>query len=81
MKRLDQKVKVIAQFNGNGGVYPLYLDFSGSYIKLKKPDAIWKERVGRTLITHFSSSDGANRYILSFNHETLEWKLEEIIYE
>jgi hypothetical protein len=78
METLDKKITVIARFNGNGGTYPIYLKFSNSYIKLKTPDAIWKERVGRNFITRFSVSDGANRYILALNHETLEWKLEAI---
>ncbi|MEO0238980.1 MAG: hypothetical protein ABIM45_03515 [candidate division WOR-3 bacterium] len=81
MENLNRKVNVIARFNGTGEVYPIYIEFSGSLVKLRKPDAVWKERVGRNLITRFSSSDGANRYILAFNHETLEWKLEGIIYE
>uniref|UniRef100_A0A7C2K413 Uncharacterized protein n=1 Tax=candidate division WOR-3 bacterium TaxID=2052148 RepID=A0A7C2K413_UNCW3 len=81
MEPLNQKINVIARFNSAGTVYPIYIELSGNLIKLKKPDAIWKERVGRNLITRFSSSDGANRYILAFNHETLEWKLEVIIDE
>ncbi|MDI6851614.1 MAG: hypothetical protein QMD82_06755 [bacterium] len=81
METLNRKVNVIARFNSAGTVYPVYIEFSGNLIKLKKPDATWKERVGRNLITRFSSSDGINRYILALDHETLEWKLEGIIHE
>ncbi|MGB9823671.1 MAG: hypothetical protein ACPLN0_02850 [Candidatus Hydrothermia bacterium] len=81
MERINKRVTVIAKFNGSSSLYPLYMEFSGSLIKLKKPDAVWKERIGRNLITRFSVSDGVNRYILALNHETLEWKLEVIISE
>lgn len=81
MERIDKRVTVIAKFNGNSSFYPLYMEFSGSLIKFKKPDAVWKERIGRNLITRFSVSDGVNRYILALNHETMEWKLEVVISE
>ena len=81
MERINKQVTVIAKFKGNSSLYPLYIEFSGSLIKLKKPDAVWKERIGRNLITRFSVSDGVNRYILALNHETLEWKLEVVISE
>lgn len=81
MERIDKKVSITAKFTGNSSIYPLYMEYSGYTIKLKKPDAIWKERIGRNLITRFSVSDGVNRYILALNHETLEWKLETIINE
>lgn len=78
MERIDKRVSVIVRFNGRGGVYPVYINLSGNYVKLKKPDAVWKERMGRNFITHFSTTDGINRYILALNHETLEWTLETL---
>lgn len=79
MEKVNKRVAVIAKFTERQGIYPIYLEYGGNIIKLKKPDALWRERIGRNLITRFSVSDGANRYILALDHETLEWKLETII--
>jgi len=78
MEKLHERVSVRAFFDGRGKIIPLSIYWMGRNLKLSKPDAIWKEKIGNSLISYFSVSDGVNRFILSFNHETLEWRIEEV---
>jgi len=78
MEKLHERVSVRAFFDGRGKIIPLSIYWMGRNLKLLKPDAIWREKIGNSLRSYFSVSDGVNRFILSFNHETLEWRIEEV---
>lgn len=74
---LDEPVQVGAVFK-KGGVFPRWFLYRGSRVTVKELTFCWKERAGRSLLHHFSVSDGINLYDLVFQAENLAWKLESI---
>ncbi len=59
-------------------VYPYFFKWQNRIYKISKIGLHHTTRVGQTLFHIFSVSDGENFFRLSFNTETLFWKLEEI---
>ena len=59
-------------------VYPYFFKWQNRIYKINQVGLHHTERVGRILFHIFSVTDGSNFFRLSFNTETLFWKLEEI---
>lgn len=77
---VNESVKVGAVFERNSIKLRWFL-WRNRRLDVKEVNYVWKAREGETMITYFSVSDGGASYLLSFNHRTLEWKLEKVYAE
>lgn len=58
-------------------VIPLNFQWGGRIYDNLRLNLVYKERQGRTTLTYFCVDDGVNYFKLSFNGESLEWRVEE----
>lgn len=72
---LNEKIKVGAVFR-NGTVFPKWFQNKNRKVRVKEITYTWKKRDGDNTFLHFSVTDGATLYELSFQPDTLSWNLE-----
>lgn len=77
---IEQSVKVGAVFDG-AQLRPKWFIWKNMRREIKGVNYKWESKTGNTLLSHFSVYDGSAHYLLSFNHTTLEWKLEKLYAE
>lgn len=75
---LNEKIDVLALFK-SGKVYPKAFYWQDKLYKVCKLTYAWQERRGAEIINHFSVQTQANLYQLSFNSNTLSWRLNRIL--
>jgi hypothetical protein len=76
MTYIGEKVNVLASFTG--GIRPIKFKWSGRLVTVKEVTYTWKSREGQASVHHFSVSDGASLYELSFHTQSLVWRLENL---
>lgn len=76
----DDKLEVCAQFK-NGAVTPVSFLWRGRSYGIKKVTFTWDRRRGRSLIRHFSVSDGASLFEIAYDSEKADWRLFNICTE
>lgn len=76
MMYIGENINVLASFTG--GIRPVKFKWSGRLITVREVTYAWKSREGQARVHHFSVTDGASLYELSFNAQSLVWKLENI---
>jgi hypothetical protein len=76
MMYIGEKVNVLASFAG--GIRPIKFKWSGRLIPVKEVTYTWKSREGKANIHHFSVTDGTSLYELSFDSQSLIWRLENL---
>lgn len=74
--KVKEPVKVVAVFDG--GVKPAKFKWKGRVYPVKEITYTWKSREGASHFIHFSVSDGASLYELSYNQSTMGWLLESV---
>ncbi|MFN3531381.1 MAG: hypothetical protein ACK41Q_02545 [Candidatus Brocadia sp.] len=57
---------------------PVWFVWSGRKYSVQEITYIWTERIGKASIHHFTISDGANLFDISFNTDTLIWILHSV---
>ena len=75
-QQIDETIHVLASFAGNK-IQPLIFRWGNRSYQVKKVHLVHINRTGRDKIYHFAVTDNANYYKLSFNSETLQWRLTE----
>jgi predicted transcriptional regulator len=75
---IGKTVTVLAAFDPSYRLKPLRFRWSGRFIKVEEITYIWKSKEGNRIIYHFSLTDGNALYELSFDNESLIWKLENL---
>jgi hypothetical protein len=70
----DDRLEVCARFK-DGSVIPLWFFWRGRKHEVEKVTFRWEERSGRSLIRHFSVSDGANVFEIGYDSEKSDWRL------
>jgi hypothetical protein len=75
---IGEAISVIASFDPPYKVRPLRFKCSGRLLEVKEITYFWKTREGQSQIYHFSVSDGKTLYELSFNTNSLLWRLENL---
>lgn len=75
---IGETISVIASFGLPYKIKPLRFKWSGRLLEVKEITYTWKTREGKNNIYHFSVSDGGILYELSFNTDTLLWRLESL---
>jgi len=76
MMHIGEKISVLASFTG--GIRPIKFKWSGKLITVQDVTYTWRSREGQASVHHFSVTDGASLYELSFHTQSLVWKLENI---
>ncbi|EKE13936.1 MAG: hypothetical protein ACD_12C00743G0001 [uncultured bacterium] len=77
---INEPIKVLVSFSGLQ-VKPQVLIWRGKKYVIEKVNLVAKDREGEALIYHFSVSDKANYFKISFNTKNLSWQLEELYNE
>lgn len=75
---IGKTVTVLAAFGPSYCLKPLRFKWSGKLINVEEITYTWKSKEGKRVIYHFSLTDGNALYELSFDNESLVWKLENI---
>jgi hypothetical protein len=76
-EKLDEPIEVVAHFKADK-IMPAAFRWQGRVYHITKLNLVHKERDGRDTIYHFSVSDQANFYRLSFFTRDLGWRISEI---
>lgn len=71
---IREDIKVIAVFDL--GMRPVKFRWRSRLFEIKEVTHTWASRDGRASILHFSVTDGAGLYELSYNQSTLRWSIE-----
>ncbi len=73
---IDEQIKVMAIFEGT--VTPVKFKWKGQVYPVKEVTYTWKTKLGDADLMHFSVTDGATLFELSYNQATMKWRLEEV---
>lgn len=73
---IKEVVKVVAVFDK--GMRPARFKWKGRVYSVKEVTCEWRSAKGSTQVLHFSVSDGASLYELSYNPSTMAWTLEGV---
>lgn len=71
------RLEVFARFN-NGTVTPVWFSWRGRRYDIEKVTFAWQERRGRSVVRHFSVTDGASIFEIGYDSENAVWKLLSI---
>lgn len=76
---VNEPIKVGAVFGDNKKkLKPVWFVWSNREYRIKEITYIWAERVGKAVLHHFTVTDSANLFTISYNTETLVWILHSI---
>ncbi|MFQ5646927.1 MAG: hypothetical protein ACE5GM_08365 [bacterium] len=75
---VKELVEVGAIFANKAKMKPVWFKWKHLPYKITKVLYTWSDRKGRTVSDHYSVTDDMNVYHLSYNKETLQWRLVAI---
>lgn len=78
MEIINEPVSVVVSFSPSYKIKPIKFLWGKRIFKIKETTYQWKSSEGESVIYHFSVSDGMTLYELSFNADTLLWRLEAL---
>lgn len=73
----DDPVEVLVLFREDKAI-PYAFIWNNRKVKVKDINLVHESRDGRAKLVHFAVSDHANAYKLTFNTDTLKWRLEDV---
>ena len=76
--RLREDISVVASFGRPYKVRPVKFRWNGRLLEISEVTYKWSTMEGRAVVYHFAVTDGANAYELSFNSQTLLWRIEGV---
>ena len=76
--QVGETINVIASFGSSCRIRPLRFRWSGRLFEVKEITYTWKTREGQGNIYHFSLTDGKSLYEITFNADSLIWRLENL---
>ena len=76
--RLREDISVVASFGRPYKVQPVRFRWNGRLLEVREVTYKWTTMEGRAVVHHFAVSDGDNAYELSFNSQTLLWRVEGV---
>jgi len=71
---INEPVKVGAVFS-QGEIRLVWFSWNGKPVRISETTFVWKTWEGSARILHFTVTDGRGLYEISFNRETLGWRL------
>lgn len=72
---INETIRAAVIFS-RGEVRPVWFDWNGRQVRIMNVAFSWQTREGRSVILHFSVTDGRALYELIYNRDTMEWKLK-----
>ncbi len=78
MTNVGEQINVIASFGYSNKIKPLRFHWSGRLHDVKEITYTWKTKEGQSEIYHFSLTDGKTLYELSFDADSLVWRVERV---
>lgn len=78
MEIIDESISVIALFDAPYRIKPIKFLWGKRSFKIKEITYHWKSNKGSSTIYHFSVTDSRTLYEISFNSNTLLWRLEAL---
>jgi hypothetical protein len=75
---VGETINVIASFGQPYRIRPVRFDWSGRLFEIKEITYTWKTKEGLKNIYHFSVTDGGSLYELTFDTDSLVWRLENL---
>ncbi len=78
MEYIGERVFVVASFGGKDRLKPVNFRWAQKVIPVKDVTYSWMEMEGSSKVYHFSVTDGATLYELSFNTASIIWMLEKV---
>ncbi len=78
MIEVGERVFVIAAFGRSIKLKPLRFTWSNRQINIKDVTYEWTTSEGTSKLLHFSVTDGNTLYELSFNTNSILWRLEGV---
>ncbi len=78
VEKLHEPVTVGAIFQPSRDPRPAWFLWHGRKIRIRDTNMVWSERQGRTVLYHFSVTDGADTYHLVMNGENHTWHVEGV---
>ncbi len=76
--QIGDTISVLASFGMPYRIKPLKFNWSGRLLEVREITYTWKTREGQKEIYHFSVTDGKTLYELSFDTDSLIWKIENL---
>ena len=73
-----ETISVIASFGQSYRIRPVKFNWAGRLFEIKEITYTWKTKEGRKNIYHFSVTDGGSLYELTFDTDSLVWRLENL---
>ena len=78
MLEIGERIFVIAAFGRSIRLKPLRFTWSDRQVHIKDVTYEWTTSEGTSKLLHFSVTDGNTLYELSFNTNSILWKLEGV---
>jgi hypothetical protein len=75
---VGETISVIASFGRSHRIKPVRFNWSGKLFEIKEITYTWKTMEGKKNIHHFSVTDGRSLYELTFDTDSLLWRLENL---
>jgi len=75
---IGETVHVVASFGLPYKIKPVRFLWSGRLLEVREITYTWKSKEGRKDIYHFSVTDGKSLYELTFDTDSLLWRLENL---
>jgi hypothetical protein len=75
---VGETISVIASFGRSHRIKPVRFNWSGKFFEIKEITYTWKTEEGKKNIHHFSVTDGRTLYELTFDTNSLLWRLENL---
>lgn len=73
--KIGKRISACAVFE-TGKTKPVWFVWDKRKINIKETTFTWKTKEGDAVVMHFSVTDGATYFELSFDQQNLEWKVE-----
>ena len=75
---IGELIQVGAIFGSTVKLRPVWFIWRGREYRVQKVTYCWNESEGKALIKHFSVTDGANLYDLSYHTTEMNWYLAQV---
>ncbi len=76
---VNEPIKVGAIFGDNKKkLKPVWFVWSGKKYDIREITYIWTQKTGKSSIHHFTVTDGANLFDISYSADTIVWTLHSI---
>ena len=76
--KLKEDISVVASFGRPYKVRPVRFRWQDRLLEVSEITYRWSTMEGRAVVHHFAVTDGASAYELSFNSQTLLWRIEGV---